>query len=63
MDLHSKALNPMFVNPENAYFRLKADSPALEMGVVTLDLSKMGLDKEKEAVIIILFLAKMLQNK
>lgn len=43
IDLHSKAVDPMFVDPENGDFRLKPNSPALEMGIVPLDLSKVGL--------------------
>ncbi|MGJ8592740.1 MAG: right-handed parallel beta-helix repeat-containing protein [Aquaticitalea sp.] len=43
VDVHSKAVDPMFVDPENGDFRLQPGSPALEMGIVPLDLSKVGL--------------------
>ncbi|MBU2929858.1 right-handed parallel beta-helix repeat-containing protein [Winogradskyella psychrotolerans] len=46
VDLHSKAVDPMFVDPENGDFRLKPGSPALDMGIVPLDLSKVGLREE-----------------
>ncbi|MBU2939206.1 right-handed parallel beta-helix repeat-containing protein [Lacinutrix sp. C3R15] len=46
VDLHSKAVDPMFVDPENGDFRLKLGSPALDMGIVPLDLSKVGLREE-----------------
>ncbi|MDO6597945.1 right-handed parallel beta-helix repeat-containing protein [Oceanihabitans sp. 2_MG-2023] len=45
IDLNSSAEDPLFVDPENGDFRLKPDSPALEMGIVPLDLSKVGLRK------------------
>ena len=45
VDLHSLAVDPMFVDPENGDFRLKADSPALKMGIKSLDVSKVGLQK------------------
>lgn len=45
VDLNSKAVDPMFVDPENGDFRFKPDSPALKMGIVPLDLSKVGLVK------------------
>jgi hypothetical protein len=43
VDAHSRAVDPLFVDPENGDFRLKPDSPALEMGFVPIDLSKVGL--------------------
>jgi parallel beta-helix repeat protein len=43
VDANSKATDPMFVDPENGDFRFKPGSPALEMGIVPFDLSKIGL--------------------
>lgn len=43
IDTHSLALDPLFVNPENGDFRFKPDSPALKLGFVPFDMSKVGL--------------------
>ena len=43
VDEHSLAEDPLFVDPENGDFRLKPDSPALKMGFVPFDMSKVGL--------------------
>jgi len=43
VDAHSLAADPMFVDPEKGDFRLKPDSPALKMGFVPFDMSKVGL--------------------
>ncbi|AWW32735.1 right-handed parallel beta-helix repeat-containing protein [Echinicola strongylocentroti] len=43
VDLHSKAVDPLFVDPENGDFNFKSGSPALEMGIVPIDLSQVGL--------------------
>ncbi|SMP55648.1 Right handed beta helix region [Neorhodopirellula lusitana] len=43
VDTNSRANDPMFVDPENGDFRFQSDSPALEMGIVPFDLSKVGL--------------------
>lgn len=43
VDTHSVAGDPMFVDPENGDFRLKPGSPALKLGFVPIDLSKVGL--------------------
>lgn len=43
VDLNSVAADPMFVDPENGDFSFKPDSPALKMGIVPIDLSKVGL--------------------
>jgi len=42
-DAHSRAVDPLFVDPENGDFRFKPGSPALEMGIVPFDMSKVGL--------------------
>ena len=42
-DTHSLAVDPMFVNPAGGDFRLEPDSPALKLGFVPIDLSKVGL--------------------
>lgn len=43
VDAHSLAVDPLFVDPANGDFRLKPDSPALKMGFVPIDMSKIGL--------------------
>ena len=43
VDAHSLAVDPMFVDPANGDFRLKPDSPALGLGIVPFDKSKVGL--------------------
>lgn len=43
IDIHSLAVDPHFVDPANGDFRLKADSPALSLGFVPFDMSKVGL--------------------
>jgi hypothetical protein len=43
VDRHSLAVDPLFVDPEKGDFRLKPDSPALKLGFVPLDVSKVGL--------------------
>lgn len=42
-DLKSRSVDPMFVDPQNGDFRFKPNSPAVEMGIVPIDLSKIGL--------------------
>lgn len=37
------AADPLFVDPANGDFRFKPDSPALKMGIVPIDISKIGL--------------------
>jgi len=43
IDASSRAVDPLFVDPENGDFRFKPNSPALKMGIVPIDLSKIGL--------------------
>jgi len=43
VDTHSLAVDPLFVDPANGDFRLRPDSPALKLGFVPIDLSKVGL--------------------
>ena len=43
VDTHSLAIDPQFVDPANGDFRLKSDSPALKIGFVPFDQSKVGL--------------------
>jgi len=43
VDTHSLAVDPLFVDPGNGDFRLTPNSPALDMGFVRFDLSKVGL--------------------
>ena len=47
-DTHSLAVDPLFVDPENGDFRLKPNSPALKLGFVPLDMSKVGLRTDKK---------------
>ena len=43
VDAYSLTVDPLFVDPENGDFRFKPGSPALKMGIVPIDLSKVGL--------------------
>jgi len=43
VDAHSLADDPLFVDPSKGDFRLKPGSPALKLGFVPIDGSKMGL--------------------
>ncbi len=43
VDTHSLAVDPLFVDPENGDFRFKPGSPALKLGIVPFDMSKVGL--------------------
>ena len=45
VDGHSLAFDPLFLDPANGDFRLKPDSPALRLGFVPIDLSRIGLRK------------------
>jgi hypothetical protein len=45
VDAHSRAVDPLFVDPERGDFRFKPESPALKMGIVPIDLSEIGLRK------------------
>ena len=47
VDAHSLAVDPLFVDPANGDFRFKPDSPALKLGIVPLDMSKVGLRDDK----------------
>ena len=43
VDVHSLAVDPLFVDPANGDFRLKPGSPAVRLGFIPIDLSKIGL--------------------
>ena len=43
IDTHSLAMDPLFVDPANGDFSFAPDSPALKLGIVPIDLSKVGL--------------------
>lgn len=43
VDGHSLDIDPLFVDPANGDFRLKPNSPALKLGFVPFDMSKVGL--------------------
>jgi hypothetical protein len=42
-DLHSVFADPMFVDPENGDYRVRPESPALELGFENFDISSAGL--------------------
>ncbi|MDB4396460.1 right-handed parallel beta-helix repeat-containing protein [Mariniblastus sp.] len=48
VDAHSLSVDPLFVDPENGDFRLKPNSPALKLGFVPFDMSKVGLRSQKK---------------
>ncbi|WP_405603920.1 right-handed parallel beta-helix repeat-containing protein [Polaribacter sp. Asnod1-A03] len=48
-DKNSKATDPLFMDPENGDFRFKPDSPAIKMGIIPIDVSKIGLVRSKES--------------
>ncbi|MGJ8650346.1 MAG: right-handed parallel beta-helix repeat-containing protein [Opitutaceae bacterium] len=48
VDGNSRTDDPLFVDPENGDFRFNPDSPALEMGIVPIDVSEIGLRKKTE---------------
>mgnify|MGYP003126755493 CR=1 FL=1 len=43
VDAHSVAIDPLFVDARKGDFRLRPDSPALQMGIVPIDISLIGL--------------------
>lgn len=45
IDQNSLATDPLFVDPANGDFRLKPESPALKLGIIPFDMSKVGLLK------------------
>jgi hypothetical protein len=47
VDAHSLAVDPLFADPANGDFRLKAESPALKLGFVPIDVSRIGLRKHE----------------
>lgn len=49
VDRHSQAVDPLFVDPLRGDFRLKANSPALKLGFVPFDVSKVGLQNKSVA--------------
>ncbi|MFC1763028.1 right-handed parallel beta-helix repeat-containing protein [Planctomycetota bacterium] len=48
VDAHSLVEDPLFVDPSKGDFRLKPESPVLKMGIVPIDLSKVGLRTAKQ---------------
>ena len=49
VDANSRAVDPMFVDPEDGDFRLKPNSPVLKLGFAPFDMSKVGLRTTKIA--------------
>ncbi len=47
VDVNSVSEDPLFVDPSNGDFRFKPGSPALKLGIVPFDMSKVGLVKGK----------------
>jgi hypothetical protein len=47
VDAHSLAVDPLFIDPANGDFRLKPESPALKLGFIPIDISKIGLQRQK----------------
>ena len=45
-DAHTIFTDPMFVDKENHDYRLKSGSPALDLGFLQIDVSKIGLKKD-----------------
>lgn len=45
VDAHSLAVDPLFVEPANGNFSFRPDSPAMMLGIVPVDISKVGLRK------------------
>lgn len=45
VDANSSVVDPLFVDPENGDFRFKPGSPALKMGILPIDISRVGLQK------------------
>lgn len=43
VDKNSQAVDPLFIDAAHGDFRFKPNSPALKMGIVPIDVSKMGL--------------------
>ena len=43
VDIHSAAVDPLFVDPDHGDFRFQPGSPAIQMGITPIDFSKIGL--------------------
>jgi len=43
VDAHSLAVDPLFVDPDKGDFRFKPESPAIKLGIVPIDMSRIGL--------------------
>jgi len=43
VDAHSLAVDPLFVDPGNDDFRFKRGSPARQLGIVPIDIFRIGL--------------------
>ena len=47
VDIHSLVTDPLFVDPASGDFQLSPESPALKLGFVPFDMSKVGLQSGK----------------
>ncbi|MDA9260352.1 right-handed parallel beta-helix repeat-containing protein [Puniceicoccaceae bacterium] len=47
VDAQSRAVDPLFIDPDNGDFRFRPNSPALEMGILPIDMSEIGLRTTK----------------
>lgn len=43
VDMHSRAVDPLFIDPNSGDFQFRPNSPALQMGILPVDVSEMGL--------------------
>jgi parallel beta-helix repeat protein len=47
-ETHSQIADPMFVDPENDDYRLKPDSPALQLGFQPIDFARIGIKADSQ---------------
>jgi len=47
-DIHSEIADPLFVDPKKDDYRLKPDSPALKLGFMPIDTTKIGMRDDKQ---------------
>jgi len=49
-DVHSIVADPMFIDPDHGDFRLKRDSPAISLGIESIDARSAGRTGHPPAV-------------